>query len=99
MTLLEQKIKWADVVAIGPGLGREEETILAVKDFLLQNQFKFAVIDADALFALDNTFLTKVNLKNCILTPHLGEFSQMIGVDATKLIEIVKFWKRLCDQT
>lgn len=86
LTLLQQKIKWADVVAIGPGLGREEETILAVRDFLLQNQFKFAVIDADALFALDNTFLKKVNLKNCILTPHLGEFSQMIGVDV-KAIE------------
>jgi NAD(P)H-hydrate epimerase len=84
--LLQQKIKWADVVAIGPGLGREEETILAVRDFLLQNQFKFAVIDADALFALDNTFLKKVNLKNCILTPHLGEFSQMIGIDV-KAIE------------
>jgi NAD(P)H-hydrate epimerase len=83
---LKQKLNWADVVAIGPGLGREEETILAVKEFLLQQQFKFAVIDADALFALDNTFLEKVNLKNCILTPHLGEFSQMIGVEAN-LIE------------
>ncbi len=83
---LQQKIKWADVVAIGPGLGREEETILAVREFLLQQQFKFAVFDADALFALDNSFLKKVNLKNCILTPHLGEFSQMIGVESN-LIE------------
>ncbi|HCY77781.1 MAG TPA: hypothetical protein DHV28_17865 [Ignavibacteriales bacterium] len=80
LTFLQQKIKWADVVAIGPGLGREEETILAVRKFLLQNKFKFAVIDADALFALDKSFLERVNLKNCILTPHLGEFSQMIGV-------------------
>ncbi len=28
---LQQKIKWADVVAIGPGLGREDETVKAVK--------------------------------------------------------------------
>lgn len=77
---LQQKIKWADVVAIGPGLGREVETVVSVKAFLLQQKFKFAVIDADALFALDEDFLKKVNLKNCILTPHLAEFSKMIEV-------------------
>lgn len=83
---LQQKIKWADVVSIGPGLGREDETISAVKRFLLELKYKFAVIDADALFALDKSFLEKVNLKNCILTPHIGEFSQMIGLES-KLIE------------
>lgn len=83
---LQQKIKWADVVAIGPGLGREVETIKAVQQFVLDKKFKFAVLDADALFALNKSFLEKVNLSNCILTPHLGEFSQMIGVKS-KLIE------------
>ena len=83
---LRQKIKWADVVAIGPGLGREIDTVNAVKRFLLDQKFKFAVIDADALFALDKTFLEKANFNNCILTPHLGEFSQMIGVE-TKMVE------------
>jgi len=83
---LQKKIKWADVVAIGPGLGREEDTIKAVREFLLQRKFKFAVLDADALFALDKIFLEKVNLKNCILTPHLGEFSLMVGVES-ELIE------------
>ncbi len=82
---LQQKIKWADVVAIGPGLGREVETVNAVKRFLLEQKFKFAVIDADALFALDKIFLEKINLQNCILTPHLGEFSQMIGVDVKEI--------------
>ena len=82
---LQQKIKWADVVAIGPGLGREDETVKAVQEFILDQKFKFAVIDADALFALDKVFLEKVNLKNCILTPHLGEFSQMIGVESSMI--------------
>ena len=82
---LQQKIKWADVVAIGPGLGREEETIKAVQDFLTQQKYKFAIIDADALFALDKKFLKKVSLKNCILTPHLGEFSSMIGVKSGEI--------------
>ncbi len=83
---LQKKIKWADVVSIGPGLGREDETISAVKRFLLDQKFKFAVIDADALFAFDKSFLDNVNLRNCILTPHLGEFSQMICIES-KLIE------------
>ena len=77
---IQQKIKWADVVAIGPGLSREEDTVKAVRQFLLERKFKYAVIDADALFALDKIFLEKIDLKNCILTPHLGEFSRMIGV-------------------
>jgi NAD(P)H-hydrate epimerase len=85
LNTLQQKIKGADVVAIGPGLGREAETVIAVKRFLLEKKFNFAVIDADALFALDKIFLEKVNLKNCILTPHLGEFSQMIGVDVKEI--------------
>ena len=83
---LQQKIKWSDVVAIGPGLGREVDTVKSVQEFLLYQKFKFAVIDADALFALDEEFLKKVNLENCILTPHLAEFSKMIGIK-TDLIE------------
>jgi len=83
---LQQKLNWSDVVAIGPGLGREGETVNAVKEFLLEKKFNFTVLDADALFAFDKIFLEKVNLKNCILTPHLGEFSQMIGIESN-LIE------------
>jgi hydroxyethylthiazole kinase-like uncharacterized protein yjeF len=78
---LGAKISWADVIAIGPGLDRKDETIESVQEFLIQQKFNFAVIDADALFALDENFLTKVNLKNCILTPHLGEFAKIIGVE------------------
>lgn len=78
---LQQKIKWADVVAIGPGLSREEETVKAVRQFLIEKRYKLAVIDADALFAINKSFLEKVSLQNCVLTPHLGEFSQMIAGD------------------
>jgi ADP-dependent NAD(P)H-hydrate dehydratase / NAD(P)H-hydrate epimerase len=84
---LQQKIGWADAVAIGPGLGREVETVKAVKRFLREQKFKFAVIDADALFALDKVYLEKVDLKKCILTPHLGEFSKLIGVETEIIIK------------
>jgi hydroxyethylthiazole kinase-like uncharacterized protein yjeF len=82
---LQKSIKWTDVIALGPGLGREEKTIKVVQEFLLERKFQFAVIDADALFALDKVFLKNVNLKNCILTPHLGEFAAMIGINTNEI--------------
>lgn len=82
---LDQKIKWADVVAIGPGLDRNSETVEAVKKFLINQKYKFAVIDADAIFTLDQEFLEMVDLSNCIFTPHLGEFSQLINVEIKEI--------------
>lgn len=81
---LEQKIKWADVVALGPGIGREEDTIKFVHQFLRKKDFKFAVIDADALFALKD-ILSKVDLRNCILTPHYGEFCTLTSLSLEEL--------------
>ena len=86
---LNKRIKWADVVSIGPGLGRCEDTVKSVRDFLIQHKFNYAVIDADALNALDKKFLSRVNLKNCILTPHLGEFSRLLGIDSDEIIKDV----------
>lgn len=76
---LQSKIKWADVVALGPGIGRAEETIDFVKKFVKKREYNVAVIDADALFALKE-IITKLDLRKCILTPHLGEFSSLINV-------------------
>lgn len=75
---LQQKIKWSDVVALGSGLGREDETIEFVNLFLSKKEYKSCVIDADALFAIKDN-LNKINFSNCILTPHLGEFSFLIN--------------------
>jgi NAD(P)H-hydrate epimerase len=74
---LEEKISWADTIAIGPGLGREKDTINAVINILKKNNGKKFVIDADAIFALANS---KQYLKNTILTPHFGEFANLIGI-------------------
>lgn len=76
---LESKIKWADVVSIGSGLGREEVTQDFVNLFLKKKDYKLCVVDADALFAIKDK-INQLNLSNCILTPHLGEFSQLINV-------------------
>jgi NAD(P)H-hydrate epimerase len=82
---LSEKIKWADVVAIGPGLGREKETQNAVISFIKKFHSKKVVIDADAVFALGNGRYKKLNLKNCVLTPHHAEFAALIGISNSEL--------------
>ncbi len=76
---LRQRIKWADVVILGPGLGREEETIEFVNYFMKKREYNYCVIDADAIYAIKKNS-SNINLTNCILTPHLGEFSNLIDV-------------------
>jgi NAD(P)H-hydrate epimerase len=65
----------ADVVLIGSGLGRAEETMQAVRQFLLATDKK-VVIDADAIFAIkDNAAILRKMKKMPVLTPHIGEMS------------------------
>lgn len=97
---LKDKINWADVVAIGPGLGRNKETQDAV--FLILKKFSpmKAVIDADAIFALGNARYKKINLKNCILTPHHAEFSTLIGISNSELKkDILKYGRAYVKKT
>ena len=81
---LKKKISWADVLAIGPGLGRKKETLTGVIEILKSEPSKFKVLDADAVFALKGIY-KKINLKNTILTPHLGEFSTLIGKSTNEI--------------
>jgi len=74
---IDERIDWADAVLIGPGMGREAETI----DVIIQSiqlclkKQKSVLIDADALFVLsENPALLKKLNSDCVLTPHHGEF-------------------------
>ncbi len=97
---LSEKIKWADVVAIGPGLGRQKETQKAVIAFLKKYKSKKVVIDADAIFALGHGKYKKLNLKNSILTPHHAEFAALIGISNSELKkDILKYGKAFVKKT
>jgi ADP-dependent NAD(P)H-hydrate dehydratase / NAD(P)H-hydrate epimerase len=73
---------WADALAIGPGLSRDEETMEFVRA-LIRSVDKPLVIDADALFALQGqTSILKGRSSPVILTPHTGEFASLAGGDA-----------------
>lgn len=66
-------------VAIGPGIGQEEDTALALKEQLQQTSLPM-ILDADALNILSShrnwlSYLTK----GAILTPHIGELERLVG--------------------
>jgi ADP-dependent NAD(P)H-hydrate dehydratase / NAD(P)H-hydrate epimerase len=68
-----------DCVAIGPGIGTENATVLAFES-LLKAVSRPMVIDADALNILSrNPGLLELVPANSILTPHPGEFRRLVG--------------------
>ena len=97
---IEQRIQWADAVAIGPGLGREPETILTVRKILERFPSKTMVVDADAIFALNSGEYKKYNLRNKVFTPHHQEFANLIGIELKKLeSDLLKYGKNFVSET
>ncbi len=82
---LEEKIAWADVVAVGPGLGRSPETVEGIKRLLKKLRGKKAVLDADGLFPLNNGEYKNYDLRGFVLTPHHGEFAALLGIPVPEL--------------
>jgi ADP-dependent NAD(P)H-hydrate dehydratase / NAD(P)H-hydrate epimerase len=75
-----EKIKWSDAVLIGPGIGRNPETLALVRRIVTECDSPM-VIDADGIFAFkDNLDLLKKSKGKIILTPHYGEFSNLTGI-------------------
>lgn len=69
---------WADVVAIGPGIGRHPETQELVLN-LISNIDGPLVLDADALYALSGNLDTLSQRQYLtVLTPHMGEFKRLL---------------------
>ncbi len=83
---LSEYIQWADVVALGPGLSQNHETIELVKS-LCKNLNRPAVIDADAIIALAGEFeMIAAATSDLVLTPHLGEFAAFSQVLKDKIL-------------
>jgi len=69
--LLEESMKY-DTVLIGPGIGKDPDTMLAVKEFVRKCKTPM-VIDADALSAIIGMEI----FTPTIITPHKGEFRKL----------------------
>jgi len=70
----------ADVVAIGPGLGRSDGTVELVR-LLLERIDLPIVLDADALWELEPFARSAPT----VLTPHSGELARLLGTDAREV--------------
>jgi len=97
---LDEKIHWADVVTIGPGLGREINTQKAILALFRNYKFKRAVIDADGIYALSKVKYKNLNLKNYVITPHHAEFANLIGISTEKLkTDLLKHGRNFVKET
>jgi hydroxyethylthiazole kinase-like uncharacterized protein yjeF len=65
-------------LTIGPGLGREEATVQAVRRVVLESTAP-AVLDADGLFAFAGEAESLRGRPGLVLTPHLGELAALLG--------------------
>jgi hydroxyethylthiazole kinase-like uncharacterized protein yjeF len=80
LPIIRDRIEWADSIIIGPGSGRDKETLQVLTESIryCHELKKPTLIDADALFALSlNTDLITSLGSNFILTPHHGEFKRL----------------------
>lgn len=87
-----ERVDWADVVLVGPGLSRSPETQALLLKLIPQIK-KLLVLDADALAAVASS--PKILSKRrhpTIITPHTGELSAIVGDDSS-VIELYRVAK------
>ena len=90
--ILEEALSWATVAAIGPGLGRKPWAYHMMK-LTLQKFHGPLVIDADALNILsEHMEWLEQHEGNVILTPHVGEFSRLTGVESREISKDISGW-------
>lgn len=85
---LKESLNWADVVAIGPGIGKSEAAKKCLRTVLEQEGYPL-LIDADGLNLLaedsDLRKLVKERRSDVIFTPHVGELGRLTGKSVKEL--------------
>jgi NAD(P)H-hydrate epimerase len=99
--ILTQVKRW-DSIVVGPGLGRSEASRGVVLEIL--NTFAGpVVVDADGIRVLRLEEDAKVMATRkwpTILTPHVGEFADFMGVDSTAILDDpIGYVKKAVDKT
>lgn len=82
--LLNLPFRDNSVFLIGPGLGRERDTIEFIKKIYL-NLDGTILFDADALFAIKEIINEFSHKSKIVLTPHLGEMSYLTGLKVEEI--------------
>jgi NAD(P)H-hydrate epimerase len=82
---IKERVLWADVVVIGPGLSLNAETGRVVRT-LVATTNKPIVLDADGLTAVaEETSLLKKRKSPAVLTPHAGELARLLAKPSTEI--------------
>jgi len=82
---IKEKIDWCDALLIGPGIGRNAETLGLVRKIIAETE-KPVVLDADGIFAFkENPELLKNRKCPLIITPHYGEFANITGLKTDEI--------------
>lgn len=80
---LEELLNKCDSIVIGPGLGKSKIKSDLINYIIENYNSKNIILDADAITTLD---YNKKYYSNITITPHIGEFSDLLSIDR-KLIE------------
>lgn len=89
---LAESMNWADVIAIGPGLGQSKEALQLLEQVIKDSRLPL-LIDADGLNLLSEnreTLLAELaeqgrGGRQIILTPHVGELSRLMNKPIAEL--------------
>ena len=88
---LENSLEWADVIALGPGIGKSNEAARCL-EIVLKKSKKPLLIDADGLNLLAESDDLRTLLirqgeegRKFVLTPHVGELSRLTGKSVSEL--------------
>lgn len=82
------KLLGCDSIAFGMGVGVTQNNYKII-EYLLNNYSGKLLIDADGLNTLSTYGKDILRNKKCsvVLTPHVGEFSRLIGIDKKEILE------------
>ena len=82
---MDSLLRWADVLAIGPGLSTNPETAELIRRIVLKSRVP-TVIDADGLNAFaEKPVLLEEKSGVRVLTPHYGELSRLVGLSIDEI--------------
>ncbi len=83
---LSEAIRWADVIALGPGLSTGREAEILTQACLETHGEKPLVLDADGINILagHREWLGKAG-DNTVLTPHMAEMSRLTGLPVSEI--------------
>lgn len=87
LSCIEDALKWATVIVVGPGLGVDTTSERMLYELLMNAEVPL-VVDADALNILSgNIELLEMTSASVIMTPHMKEMSRLIQKNVPEIVE------------